>query len=181
MSVDVSRVDVEGEIAIDAGDPVAMLEFLRFLRDAAAARRDVLWRAKLGSGVPIASITHLPPPAGGTGLALNPAVSVWREYYRPDRFTWRSGPGFVLLLDTRPGAPPRRGHLRDPDVLQLFHQAQAPTACSAISSSAALETLESEGVLLRLGDMVLALPVRQRRPPIIYRRAMHTFESAFEI
>jgi hypothetical protein len=175
-----STITVADEVRIDSSDPPVILEFLRFLREASAARTNVSWRARLGHGVPIAAITHLPPPAGGSGIALNPAVSVWREHYRPDRFVWRAGPGFVLLLDTRPGAPPRRGHLREPDVLQLFHQAQVPTACSAIRSSAALETLQSEGVLLQLGDMVLALPVRQRRPPIIYRRAMHTFESAFE-
>jgi hypothetical protein len=174
------RVDVDPEVALDDREPDATVDFLRFLRDATTQGLRVNWRARIGTGLSIASIAHLPPPSGGAGLALNPAVSAWRERFRPDAFVWRQGPGFILLMDSRPGAPRRRSRLVDAEVLSLFHDLQTPKKCPGNESRSALKALEDEHAVLELGSLVLALPVRQTRPPIVYRRAMHTFQSAFD-
>lgn len=174
-------VEVGPEVPLDDGHPAAMLDFLRFLRDATTHGLQVAWRSHLGTGVPIAAIAHLPPPNGGTDLALNPAAAVWRERFRPDSFIWRQGPGFILLMDTRPGGPPRRYRLTEPDVLHVFQQLQTPRAFAEPRLEAPIAALDGARAVLKLDGLALALPVHQIRPPVVYRRTMHTFASAFDV
>jgi hypothetical protein len=178
VSAGIGEVEVESEIPLDAALPVDTLNFLRLLRDATAVGVWVRWRARLGTGLSVTSICHLPPPSGGTGLALNPAVAAWRESFRPDRFTWRAGPGFVIITDLR-GGDVTRTRLDDRTVLAAYERLLAPTAVADISD-AAFELLHGRAIVLRLGDVALALPVRQRRPPILYRRSIHSFQAVFE-
>jgi hypothetical protein len=136
-----------------------VLEFLRFLRDAAGQRMAVRWGGNLGLDVP--AVSHLPPAIDHDGA--------WHLAYRPLSLTWRRGPGFVRVC--REHGPGDQADIvfGDPLLVRAFILAQHPVRPADHPSDqgvpAALDFLVSHGLLVAHGDRVLATPVRLLRWP----------------
>lgn len=136
-----------------------MLEFLRFLRDAAGQRMAVRWRGSLG--LDDHAVSHLPPATGNGGA--------WRVAHRPLSLTWRRGPRFVRVC--REHAPGDQTDIvfGDPLLVRAFTLAQHPMRPADYPADqgvpAALDFLASHGLLVAHGEGVLATPVRLLRWP----------------
>lgn len=168
----ICQIDIIELVRLSDEAPRQSLDFLRFLRDAHAAGIHVRWHGEIGPGLPVRAISHLPPPTGGA--ALNPAVTAWREQFEPALFSWRAGPGFILLRDHRSGQPPRRQVLDETPLLTALQRLARPVRRADWSGDAAsteaLATLLAQGIALQLSDWLLALPCRARTVPIAVRR-----------
>lgn len=140
-------------------DRSPVLEFLRFLRDAAGHRMTVRWRGDLGLIDP--AISHLPPATDDDGA--------WRAAHRPLSLTWRRGPGFVRVCRQRGSTETHDIVFRDPLLVRAFTVAQSPLRPAGPGTdrglAAAVDFLASHGLLVAHGDRVLATPVRVLRWP----------------
>lgn len=149
----------ELSVAAPLTDQSPVLEFLRFLRDAAGHRMAVRWRGDLG--LTDRAISHLPPATGGD--------NAWRAAHRPLGLTWRRGPGFVRVCRERGPTDQYDIVFRDPLLMRAFTVAQSPLRPAGPGAdrglAAAVDFLASHGLLVAHGDRVLATPVRVVRWP----------------
>jgi len=137
---------------------------VRLLAAAAAAFVPVDWtlRAPLPDAVPGRALCHLPPPRGG-----GEAGRRWRETHDVGLCTYRYGPGFVLIHDTRPGGPLNRVHVEAPwvETFRVLAGTDAPPAGGAAADL--LDQLAAHQLALRWDDRyAVVLPYHaDRRPP----------------
>lgn len=180
----VALLEVEGEVLLGAEDAAGSLAFLRFLRDSLSHGLRVRWDGRLGMGLPVRAISHLPPPAGGATLALNPAVAAWRRRFTYGRCYWRSGPGFAQVSDSRAGRAGASWTLADPLTVDLFTRLMRPLAVADCGEGPAVERaladLCGREIVLRLGDRLLSLPYRLRHWPVMYRPDRDDLRATFE-
>jgi hypothetical protein len=149
--------------------PGPTLGFLRFLRDASAFGVPLEWRAgaiELDGGT-LQLFSHLLPPGVADG-AESEDVRRWRRDYAFGRLSWRQGPGFVIVKDTRPRTRPFRLILDDAASQRALLRLQAPTSLALLTDDEREQAggLETEGVVLVLDGTGLSLAGRIRRWPI---------------
>ena len=180
----VALVSVVGEIRLGEDTADTSLHFLRFLRDALSHGLRVRWDGCFGAGLPVRAVSHLIPPAGGTSLALNPAVAAWRQRFAYGRCYWRAGPGFVQVSDARVSRAAASWTIADPVTVELFTRLMQPAALTECrgdpAAARAIADLRDKELVLQLGDRLLSLPYRMRRWPVMYRRDRDDLRAAFE-
>jgi hypothetical protein len=164
----VEEIGVARPLRFTVATAPGALGFLRFLRDCASEGIAVRWRGELEATVPVALLTHLPPPEALDGRD-EAALRTWQAGYRYGACYWRQGPDFVTLCDTRAGRAAQRLTLDSREELRVFAALQRPMRLARRRSaawSAALAALEEEGMVLELGGWALSLPTRMRRWPV---------------
>ena len=150
-------------------EPFAFGEFahrdatmVRLLAAAAAAFVPVDWtlRESLPGTIPERALCHLPPPRNELGRG-------WREAHDVGSCTYRYGPGFVLIHDTRPGGPLNRVHVEAAwvETFRVLAGTDAPPAGGAAADL--LDQLAAHQLALRWDDRyAVVLPYHaDRRPP----------------
>jgi hypothetical protein len=162
-----------GVVAVDAPDDVdfadpdgalATAAFLCLLRDCTGLDVPVLWGGT-GAGVrTVDALGHLSPPSRHLSGAPGDLVGAWRRSFRPGRFSWRRGPGFVVVEDWRRAGPGRRIVIGDRHLLDAFEQLAAPVRESATPSigSGALRHLAAGDLTVQVGPWLLLAPHRMR-------------------
>jgi hypothetical protein len=149
---------VIGQMDIGVAPAAQAVRFIRFLRDARSRRLSVRWRGR----VPLAlcrSLSHLPAP---TSIALSAAGD------RKVEFSWRLGPDFLAIRDTRSVDDMARYIVEGEQMIAAFEWAhmsrRADLAPTNLHES--LVALEEAGLILRLGDWLTVLPCRWRGPSV---------------
>jgi hypothetical protein len=150
-------------------EPFAFGEFahrdatmVRLLAVAAASFVPVDWtlREPLPDTVPERALCHLPPPRNELGRR-------WREAHDVGICTYRYGPGFVLIHDTRPDGPINRVHVEAGWVGTFRILAGTDRPPSDGAAAELLDQLAAHQLALRLADgYAVVLPYHaDRRPP----------------
>jgi hypothetical protein len=152
-------------------EPFAFGEFaprdatmVRLLAAAAAAFVPVDWtlREPLPDTIPERALCHLPPPRDDGELGRR-----WRGAHDVGICTYRYGPGFVLIHDTRPGGPLNRVHVEAGwvDTFRTLAGTDRPPAGGAAADL--VDQLVAHQLALRLDDRyAVVLPYHaDRRPP----------------
>ncbi|WP_329058152.1 DUF5825 family protein [Amycolatopsis sp. NBC_01480] len=137
---------------------------VRLLATAAAAFVPVDWtlRKSLPGTIPERALCHLPPPRddGEPGRR-------WREAHGTGTCTYRYGPGFVLIHDTRPRGPINRVHVEAGwvDAFRTLAGTDRPPADGLAADL--VDQLAAHQLALRLDDRyAVVLPYHaDRRPP----------------
>lgn len=113
--------------------------------------------------------SHLRPPVellASTGGNGNPEqqLDAWREAFYFDKCTYRRGPGFVQVRDRRSG---RLNLLTidDPAYLAVLEQLMDGAEITAVDLDIARDFGE-EGLVTKVGDLLVWLPHRLRRWPL---------------
>jgi hypothetical protein len=184
VELDFGRIDADPDAALRfvaelAGraqrlrlpEPFAFGEFahrdatmVRLLAVAAAAFVPVDWtlRESLPDTIPERALCHLPPPRDDGELGRG-----WREAHDVGSCTYRYGPGFVLIHDTRPGGPINRVHVEAGwvDTFRTLAGTDRPPAGGAAADL--IDQLAAHQLALRLDDRyAVVLPYHaDRRPP----------------
>lgn len=155
-AVGVRTIVIDRRIEISDRDAANAIRFVRFLRDAESQLVRVVWKGSLM--VDPRPLYHLDPPMNRIWLG-----TAWRQAWCYGMFYWRQGPDFATVSDRRPLDDPSRSIL-DGVILEAFLQIQTPTLVAALPAHfcGALEALIENGLVLRLGDWVVALPYHLR-------------------
>jgi hypothetical protein len=159
-------IHLHDEVQLSAEADAATVAVVRLLREAASVGVPVHWHGGVGDGVDPAALAHLAPPAPSADEATG--VTAWRERYRPGLCYYRLGPGFVFVKDVRaegPGARFRLG-LDDPVETMRGLERAVEIADADPALVAALDSLDAEGLILRIGGWATLLPYRMRRWPV---------------
>jgi len=184
VELDLGRIDADPEAALRvvaglAGraqrlrlpEPFAFGEsahrdatMVRLLAAAAAAFVPVDWtlREPLPGTIPERALCHLPPPRGDGELGRR-----WCEAHDVGICTYRYGPGFVLVHDTRPGGPINRVHVEAGWVGTFRTLAGTDRPPAGGAAADLIEQLAAHQLALRLDDRyAVVLPYHAaRRPP----------------
>ncbi len=153
-------------IPVDIRNDRRSLDFLLSLRESVAISRPVRWElGRFCLSYDLESLTSLAPPMGSTDGSLD-----WRKAHRYGQLYWRSGPGFVLVKDSRPFNGLRRFVVDEPEYLGLFQTSSQvrPVASLSISERLALDDLRRESLAIVVDGYFLMLPYRIRKWPIPY-------------
>jgi Family of unknown function (DUF5825) len=159
------RIKETCRLAADA--PRATLALIRLLREAASHGTAVSWRGRVGAGIDVNLLVHLPPPDPPVDAdAATADVSWWRERYRPGLCYYRLGPDFALVKDVRSSGAAARFRLDS--TLHVFRSLEAIVDVNGLDpvATGVLEDLEREALALRLGNLATLLPSRMRRWPV---------------
>lgn len=138
---------------------------LRFLKAATEQYVRLSWRLEGDPPWPLRTVSHLrPPEESGT-----PLVSAWRRQHSFGLCTYRIGPGFVLLRDSRPDGQKIRAKLTGPWV-EVFQRLVSEDRHGADDQAEQLlRELQNAGLALVFGDgRHLVLPTRLSRWPVPY-------------
>jgi hypothetical protein len=144
-------------VLISAAEPAPFLAFVAGLREATACARAAEWHARLAGEVDLRPLHHLCPPVS-PGTA---GVRAWQRSYRPGQRYYRRGPGFVVLYDTRQGAPHAEVVLSEPAEVELFGRLHDPGPADL--AGPAFARLDDAGALFSLGGMAVLTVGRLRR------------------
>jgi hypothetical protein len=96
------RVEVPEPVHLGV-DPARDAAVLRILAEATARSVDVEWWLASVPDWPVRAVSHLRPPAGSVDRAGDGFVRDWRAAFEPGACTYRRGPDFIAVRDTRPG------------------------------------------------------------------------------
>ncbi|BCB75147.1 hypothetical protein GCM10022251_34960 [Phytohabitans flavus] len=158
-------VRIADRVRLDGTDPDALSQ-VRALREAAALATTVDWAVDLPPGLPVWTLTHLPPPREATGLTPV-ELQEWRHRYRYGLCYYRRGPDFVVVHDDR-REPATRRVVTDQAAVEALATLRLPQLPDVLPPAvrAVLPALHRHGLILRLGGQVLTLPWRPTRWPV---------------
>lgn len=171
----VRRVDLPGavDLTVTGADETAVdtVRRLVLIRELTSHGIAVDWRLRLPGAdadewLPYSHLrapVELLPPPGGEG---DPAaqLAAWGKGFYFDRCTYRRGPGFVQVRDRRSG---RLNLLTidDPAYLAVLDQLLDGAAITDVDLGIARDFGE-EGLVTKIGDLLVWLPHRLRRWPL---------------
>ncbi len=167
----VHHVAVTDEVNLSASRGLAVLRFVRFLRDATSAGVWVSWSGKVGKDLDTDSLCHLPPPSSqseGSGPGPSARPQAWRAGHQTGLCYYRAGPGFVQVTDRRPGALSRQMVLNARPQLEVFtsYLVPGPAPVPGDTRTAACLGLIGDRLLMRIGDHAVTLPHRLLCRPV---------------
>jgi hypothetical protein len=136
--------------------------WIKFIRDFSAYERKIEWQLELSEEIPYEKFMAFPPP--GALFTDAKGLSEWTTNYRRDLFYWRRGPNFVSIKDAR-AFPPRVLTTDKAETFTTFLQCVSGLP-KASADADAIDELLSEGLVIMVGGMYLALPHRIRRWPV---------------
>jgi hypothetical protein len=165
------HVAVTGEVDLAASRGLAVLRFVRFLRDATCAGVWVSWSGKVGKDLDTELLCHLPPPlpqSHCSGPGPSAPEQAWRACHETGLCYYRAGPGFVQVTDRRPGALSRRKVLNARPQLQVFtsYLVPGPVPVPGDTRAATCAGLIGDRLLMRIGDHAVTLPHRLGCRPV---------------
>lgn len=148
----------------DPGGALATAGFLCLLRDCTGLNVPVLWGGTGAGARTVDALCHLYPPSRHLAGAPGDVVAAWRRSFRPGRFSWRRGPGFVVVEDRRRAGTGRRVVIGDRHLLDAFEQLAAPVRESAAPSIGddAIRRLVAADLTVQVGPWLLWAPHRMR-------------------
>lgn len=150
----------------------AIVRVIASLRECSSIGAQVGWSLILEAdqvGL-VPKLDHLPPPDSitvrGTG---SPPVNEWRSSRSFGLLYFRKGPKFLSVVDRRSGATDRIV-LDDPTVIDVFLRGLEgftwPDVAETARASAAARDLVDRGMIMRVGNRGVTLPVHMRSWPI---------------
>lgn len=150
----------------------AIVRIIALIRECSSIGARVIWSLSLGAEQLdlIRQLDHLPAPDTITVPAEGaPSAGEWRASRDFGLLYFRKGPKFLSVVDERPESS-RRIIVDDPAVMEVFLQALEGCAWAEATrtprSAAAARDLVSKGLLLRVGDQCVTLPVHMRSWPL---------------
>ncbi|GII87800.1 hypothetical protein Ssi03_57900 [Sphaerisporangium siamense] len=171
------RVPVAGVWLAEAVDFSALpshviVRIVALLRECSSIGARVTWSLILGAeqlGL-VPRLDHLPAPDSVTVVGEGtPSVGEWRSAGNFGLFYFRKGPNFLFVVDQRPESS-REIVMDDPILRDVFLEAVEGCAWSEVARSsryaAAARDLVDKGLVMRVGDHCVALPVRMRSWPL---------------
>lgn len=147
------------------------LAVLRLLTAALADLVDVEWELAEEPPWPARAVVHLPPPATASGAARAYARQ-WRAGHAQGLCSYRCGPGFVRIRDTRPGGPQQNVLITDDWAEGFRALATHPWQWHDARAERLLASLGDADLALRLDGGTHVLPARLTRWPIPYTAAL---------
>ncbi|MFJ6797370.1 DUF5825 family protein [Streptomyces sp. NPDC091268] len=149
-----------------------LVRLLALVRECSSIGVPVSWSLALDEAQRglVPRLDHLPAPdrtavSGEEATALD----AWRSREDFGLLYFRKGPGFLSVTDNRPESC-RRIILEDPAVTGVFLRALEGCAWEELGrdpqDAAAAADLVDQGLLLRLGDQCVTLPVHMRTWPL---------------
>ncbi|MFD9354833.1 DUF5825 family protein [Streptomyces sp. NPDC060031] len=171
------RMSVAGVRLAQSADFAALpaasiVRIIALIRECASIGVPVSWSLVLDPGQRdlIRRLDHLPAP-DRTVVAGKEAVaaSAWRSSEDFGLLYFRKGPNFLSVVDNRPESC-RRIVLDDPATMDVFRQGLAGCPWAGLSRdpqyAAAAADLVEKGLLLRIGDHCVTLPLHMRTWPL---------------
>ena len=148
------------------------VRIISLLRECAAIGTRVAWSLVLGEeqlGL-IRQLDHLPAPGAITLPGRGPlSVDQWRSTSSFGLLYFRKGPKFLSVVDQRPESSSRTV-LDDPAMMAVFLQALEGRAWAEVTrdrqSAVAARELVDRGLILRVGEHCVTLPVHMRSWPL---------------
>ncbi|MEV3992526.1 DUF5825 family protein [Streptomyces sp. NPDC049837] len=140
-----------------------IVRIIALLRECSSIGARVIWSLNLGAEQQhlIRQLDHLPAP--------DTSVGEWRSSSNFGLLYFRKGPKFLSVIDERPEHS-RRVIVDDPATMAVFVQALDGCAWTEVTRTpqyaAAARDLVKKGLLLRVGDQCVTLPVHMRSWPI---------------
>ena len=172
LRVPVAGVRFVGPVDLSALPGHVVVRVIALLRECSSTGARVSWSIVLGPeqlGL-IQRLDHLPAPDGITVTGRTaPSAREWRSSSGFGLFHFRKGPGFLVVSDQRPES---RGRLvvDDPAMTEVFFQGLEGCTWAQVTGNprhaAAAHALADKGVLLRIGDHCVVLPVHLRSWPL---------------
>ncbi|MEW1908244.1 DUF5825 family protein [Kitasatospora sp. NPDC085895] len=170
-----TRVPVAGVRLAEAADLTALpdravVRTVALIRECASIGVRVTWSLVLGAhqlGL-VPHLDHLPAPEAVTVLGDGSASpGEWRSAGSFGLLYFRRGPGFLSVVDRRPGSA-GRAVLDDPVTVDVFTRCLGGRARADLTGEQrrAAERLVDAGLLLRLGEHCVTLPVHMRSWPL---------------
>jgi hypothetical protein len=151
---------------VDLRHPSA-LDAVRVVRDFVALNVPVTWSVSNGGSVDPRTLTHLWPPEQFPGH--DALLDAWREFAFGVLY-WRSGPGFVIARDVRPGFEATVYTIDTPAALRYFSAFQVPARVETVVADPDRDedfrSLVDAGLLMVVGGCALTLPYRIKKWPV---------------
>jgi hypothetical protein len=148
------------------------VQIIALVRECSSIGARVAWSLVLGPQQLdlISQLDHLPAPTGITVLEKGTAsVGEWRSASRFGLFYFRKGPAFLSVVDQRPESG-RRIIVDDPAVIGVFRRGLDGCAWAELTrdprDAAAARELVGTGLIMRVGDHCVTLPVHMRSWPL---------------
>ncbi|KOV66934.1 DUF5825 family protein [Streptomyces sp. MMG1121] len=152
------------------GDEIARI--IALLRECSSTGARVIWSLVLGARQLdlIPRLDHLPAPetitVAGRGTT---SAGEWRSARNFGLLHFRKGPAFLSVVDERPESCDRI-IIDDPATTEVFLQGLEGCAWTELTRdprhAAAARDLAAKGLLLRVGDHAVTLPVHMRAWPL---------------
>lgn len=148
-------------------DAKSTMAFLVFLQAALTRGVEVRWSGLVRGEFDTASLHHLWPPATVAGLPAG-KVRAWQETFRYGLCYFRAGPGFILVNDGRASDGKVRFVIDHPDLVATFLAGREPLVNGSLTAvqREAVDLLEAENLVYRIGELLLTLPARMRQWPV---------------
>jgi hypothetical protein len=150
----------------------AIVRIIALIRECSSIGAQVTWSLILGAEQLdlIPWLDHLPAPDKITvSTKETPAAGKWRSSSNFGIFYFRKGTKFLTVDDRRPESN-RRIIVDDPAKVDVFVQGLAGCAWTEFSQkpryAAAARDLVNEGLVMRVGDHCVTLPVHMRSWPM---------------
>ncbi|MEJ8651671.1 DUF5825 family protein [Streptomyces sp. MS1.AVA.3] len=171
------RVPVAGVQLAEPADFSALpshtiVRIIALLRECSAIGARVTWSLILGAEqldlVPF--LDHLPAPDSITVLEEGiPSVGEWRSSSNFGLLYFRKGPKFLSVVDQRPESKSLLT-VNDPAMMEVFLQGLEGCAWAEVTRNpryaAAARDLVNKGLVMRVGDHCVTLPVHMRSWPL---------------
>jgi hypothetical protein len=172
-----SRVPVAGVRLAEPADFSALpghaiVRIIALVRECSSSGAPVTWSLVLGAQQLdlLPRLDHLPAPDTITVPAKGTiSVGKWRATNNFGIFYFRKGPTFLSVVDRRPESN-RQIIVDDPAKIDVFIQGLAGCAWAEVTgeprSAAAARDLVNEGLVMRVGEHCVTLPVHMRSWPL---------------
>ncbi len=154
--------------ALPAG---ALVRIVALLRECSTVGARVSWSLVLDAGEPglAQRLDHLPAPESVTVAGKGEVDAAWRSTDTFGLLYFRRGPGFLAVGDFREG-PAGQSVMEDPALRDVFLRALEGCPWADVTgddrAAAAAAELVDLGLLLRVGDHCVTLPVHMRTWPL---------------
>jgi hypothetical protein len=138
--------------------------FVTALRDQMSDGFVTRWRGEVIPALGASRLLHHLPPPDGTDDGLQE----WRSRFRLGLCYYRLGPDFVQIKDVRDPSHGSSFVIDDPLLVRTFLRHLVPTHLEQTGADErkAIAAMLAEGLMLRLGNIVVTLPYRMSRWPI---------------
>lgn len=149
-----------------------IVRIIALIRECSSIGSRVTWSLLLGSEQLdlIPKLDHLPAPAKIMVLGREaPFVGEWRSSSNFGLFYFRKGPKFLYIVDQRSDLSSQT-IVDDPAMIDVFRQALEGCTWAEVTQdqrhAAAAHELVDKGIVMRVGDHCVTLPVHMRSWPV---------------
>lgn len=170
--VPVAEVRLAGPADLARHPERTVVRIISLLRECSSVGARVTWSLALGADQLdlIRQLDHLPAPTEVTVLGKRiMTADDWRATHTFGLLYFRRGPGFLSVIDRRSGRTDRIV-LDEPAAVDVLTRALGGCGWADLTTTpghtAAATDLVRDGLILRVGDQCVTLPVRMRTWPL---------------